>query len=186
MRSSFLRLILLLSAPIVISCAATVNQSTPPANYNGPIAVQPVIHAGDYWIYERPDSTRVKSARLLPNLEFPLWIGKSWRFESEARRRYPPSTSTTSPIPAWAECSVVTFGDITVQAGRFGAFQCECQCHVVGGEGIYQEGCGVWTIWYVPEVKNVVKIKTESSTSSLELVGYKLADKISNEPQNKK
>jgi len=71
-----------------------------------------------------------------------------------------------------------------VQAGRFGAFQCECQCHIVGGEGIYQEGCGVWTIWYVPEVKNVVKIKTESSTSSLELVGYKLADKISNEPRN--
>jgi len=44
----------------------------------------------------------------------------------------------------------------------FGAFQCECQCHLVGGEAFYQEGCGVWTIWYVPEVKNVVKTKTRA------------------------
>ena len=44
----------------------------------------------------------------------------------------------------------------------FGAFQCECQCHLVGGEAFYQEGCGVWTIWYVPEVNNVVKTKTRA------------------------
>ena len=66
-------------------------------------------------------------------------------------------------------------------AGSFGAFQCECQCHLVGGEAFYQEGCGVWTIWYVPEVKNVVKTKTQSTASSFELVGHKGSDRISDE-----
>jgi hypothetical protein len=184
MRFLFLPVILLASTPIVVSCTAAVNQSTPPENYQGPVAEQPVMRSGDYWIYERGDSTRVKSAGLVSNLEFPLWIGKSWRYETGARRRNQPPTTTASPIPAWAECSVVAFGDIAVRAGRFGAFQCECQCHLVGGEGVYQEGCGVWTVWYVPEVKNVVKIKTESSVNSLELMQYKLAGKISDEPRN--
>ncbi len=179
MRVLFLRLVLLQSALIVGSCATTTKQSTPPENYHGPIAAEPVIQQGDYWIYERGNSTRAKSTRLLSNIEFPLWIGKGWRYDSEARRRNQPPTSTASPIPAWAECHVAAFSDVTVAAGRFGAFQCDCQCHLVGGEGFYQEGCGVWTMWYVPEVKNIVKTKTESSASSLELVGYKLADKIS-------
>jgi len=68
-----------------------------------------------------------------------------------------------------------------VPAGSFGAFQCECQCHVVGGEGIYQEGCGMWTIWYTPELKNVVKMKTDSTESSFELVEYKVSGRISDE-----
>ena len=179
MRFLFLRLILLQSALIVGSCTTTINQSTPPENYRGPIAAEPTIQQGDYWIYERGNSTRAKSTRLLSNIKFPLWIGKSWRYDIEARRRNQPPTSTASPIPVWAECYVAAFSDVTVAAGRFGAFQCECQCHLVGGEGFYQEGCGVWTIWYVPEVKNVVKTKTEGSASSFELVDYKLADKIS-------
>ena len=53
--------LLLMSALIVGSCATMINQSTPPENYKGPIAAQPVIQQGDYWINERGDSTRVKS-----------------------------------------------------------------------------------------------------------------------------
>jgi hypothetical protein len=177
----FLLLFLLQSALVVVSCATTINQPTPPENYNGPIAAQPVIQQGDYWIYQRGDSTRAKSTRLLSNLDFPLWIGKTWRYESGARRPSQPPTSTASPIPAWVECYVVAFRDVTVPAGSFGAFQCECQCRLIGGEGFYQEGCGVWTIWYVPEVKNVAKTKTESTASSFELVEYKVSDRISDE-----
>ena len=108
MRFLFLRLILLQSALIVGSCATTTNQSTPPENYHGPIAAEPVIQQGDYWIYERGNSTRAKSTRLLSNIKFPLWIGKSWRYDIEARRRNQPTTSTASPIPAWAECRSIS------------------------------------------------------------------------------
>ena len=98
--------LLLMSALIVGSCATAVNQSTPPENYKGPIAPQPVIQQGDYWIYERGDSTRLKATTLISNLHFPLWIGKTWRYESGARRSNQPPTSTASPTPAWVECYV--------------------------------------------------------------------------------
>lgn len=188
MRFLSLRLIpiLLSSALIVIGCATTVNQSTPPENYKGPIAAEPVIRVGDYWIFERGNSTRAKSTTVIANIEFPLWVGKTWRYDVGAHRHNQPPTTKSSPVPAWAECYVVSFGDITVSAGKFGAFQCDCQCHVVGGEGVYQEGCGMWSIWYVPEVKNIVKIKAETSANSVELVGYKLVDKISDKPPNVK
>ena len=169
--------LLLMSAIIVGSCATTMNQSTPPENYKGPIAAQPVIQQGDYWIYERSDSTRVKATSLIFNLQFPLWLGKTWRYESGARRPNQPPTSTASPTPAWVECYVSGFRAVTVPAGSFGAFQCECQCHIVGGEAFYQEGCGEFTIWYVPEVKNVVKTKTQSTATSFELLGHKVSDK---------
>ena len=169
--------LLLISTIIVGSCATTMNQSTPPKNYRGPIAAQPVIQQGDYWIYERGDSTRVKATSLIFNLQFPLWLGKTWRYESGARRPNQPPTSTASPTPAWVECYVSGFRAVTVPAGSFGAFQCECQCHIVGGEAFYQEGCGEFTIWYVPEVKNVVKTKTQSTATSFELLGHKVSDK---------
>ena len=172
--------LLLMSALIVGSCTTTINQSTPPENYKGPIAAQPVIQQGDYWIYERGDSTRVKATSIISNLHFPLWIGKTWRYESEARRPNQPPTSKAS-IPAWIECYVDALSDVTVPAGNFRAFHCECQCRLVGGEGFYQEGCGELTIWYVPEVKNVVKMKTQSTTGSFELVGHKVSDRISDE-----
>ena len=40
--------LLLMGAIIVGSCATTMNQSTSPENYKGPIAAQPVIQQGDY------------------------------------------------------------------------------------------------------------------------------------------
>ena len=181
MRFVFLLLTLLQSTLVVSGCATAINQSTPPENYKGPIASEPVIQPGDYWIYERGNSTRAKSTRLSSNLQFPLWIGKTWRYETGARRPNQPPTSTASPIPAWVECYVTAFSDVTVPAGSFRAFQCDCQCHIVGGERFYQEGCGVWTTWYVPEVKNVVKMKTASTATSFELVDYRVSERISDE-----
>lgn len=34
-------------------------------------------------------------------------------------------------------------------------------------------------IWYAPEAKNIVKMKTESTTTSVELLEYKVSDRIS-------
>ena len=171
----FLFFLLLSVALVVGNCTTTTNQLTPPENYKGPFAAQPNVRQGDFWIYQRGDSTRVKSTRPFSNLHFPLWIGKRWRSDVAARRRNQPPTSTGT-IPAWLECYVTAFTVVQVPAGSFEAFQCECECHVVAGEGVYQEGCGVSTIWYVPEVKNIIKIRTQSTASSLELLRYRISD----------
>jgi hypothetical protein len=38
---------------------------------------------------------------------------------------------------------------------------------------MYEPGCGDWTIWYAPAVKNIIRTKTASTETSLELVEYK-------------
>lgn len=166
--------LLLGSALLLGGCATTTNQAAPPRNYQGPMASEPVIQAGDYWIYERGDSTRTKSTRMFPSLQFPLWVGKTWRYDTAARRPNQPP-NTPAEIPAWVDCSVVALNDVSVPAGSFRAFQCECQCFIVGGERFYQEGCGTWTAWYVPDVKNIVKMKSDRTTNSFELLEYKLS-----------
>jgi len=151
------------------SCATATNHATPPENYKGPLVSQPDVGQSDFWVYQRGDSTRVKFTRPFSNLDFLLWVGKAWRNDTTARRHNQPATSTGT-VPAWLDCHVSAFTTVQVPAGMFEGFQCECECHVVGGEGVYQEGCGVSTIWYVPKVKNVVKIKTQSTASSLEMM----------------
>jgi hypothetical protein len=174
MRIVVLLLVIFQSGLVLSSCATTTTRPTPPENYQGPIASEPVIRPGDYWIYERGDSTRSKSTRMLSNLQFPLWIGKTWRYDTAARRPNQPP-NTPAEIPAWIDCSVAAVNDVSVPAGSFRAFQCECQCLIVGGERFYQEGCGAWTAWYAPEAKNIVKMKGERPTNSFELLEYKVS-----------
>jgi len=38
---------------------------------------------------------------------------------------------------------------------------------------LFETGCDTWTRWYVPEVKNIILIKTRSSETSAKLVEYK-------------
>lgn len=159
----------------VSSCAIPINQITPPDGYQGAIAGHPVIQVGDFWIYEQGDSTKAKSTTLVWNLHFPLWLGKSWRYDVGTRRPNHPPGSKDAPVPAWVECYVAGLRDVEVSAGKFSGYQCDCQCYVVGGERFYQEGCGTWTVWYSPEVKNVVRVKADNPVNTLELLQYKIA-----------
>jgi hypothetical protein len=173
MRIVVLLLVISQSGLVLNSCVTPTTQPAPPADYQGPIASEPAIRPGDYWIYERGDSTRTKSARMFSDLQFPLWIGKTWRYDTVARRRNQP-LNAPAEIPAWVDCAVVGLNDISVPAGSFRAFQCECQCLIVGGERFYQEGCGAWTAWYAPEAKNIVRMKGESPARAFELLEYKV------------
>jgi hypothetical protein len=156
----------------VTSCA-TIPTATPPENYKGPIAETPIIQKGDFWVYERGNSTRVKSTVLAPNIHFPLWVGKTWSFEAGALERGQAADSKAFRVPTRIECRVIAFNDVTVRAGVFGAFQCECQCRVLSGE--YRPGCGQSTFWYAPEVRNIIRTTTESTASSLDLVEFRAA-----------
>jgi hypothetical protein len=157
----------------IVSCAPAARLVLPPDNYRGPRAEQPVLQAGDYWVFEAGDATRQKAIGLYPNLEFPLWVGKTWSYESEARRANLPPNSTASPLRTRIDCYVDRFDQVVVRAGFFSAFQCDCQCHLLTGIGQYEDGCGDWTLWYAPDVKNIIKRKTDSTATSLEIIEYR-------------
>jgi hypothetical protein len=162
---------LVLTNIMLAACTPAAPPVTPPASYTGPIAEQPLSQDGDYWIYESVSQTRSKTNRLVEQIGFPLWIGKIWKYDSEALLRGQPATSKANRTPTKIECLTVSFTDITVPAGTFKAFQCECKCSVLTLQ--YDPSCGEWTLWYAPDVKNIVKRQTESTQSSLELIDYR-------------
>jgi hypothetical protein len=165
----------LFSAAMIASCAPAIHSVFPPESYRGPRAEQPLLQAGDFWVFELANATQQKSTGLYPNIEYPLWVGKTWSYEGEARRANLPPTSTASPLRTRIDCYAGGFNQVSVRAGSFGAFQCDCQCHLLTGIGSYEDGCGDWTLWYAPEVKNIIKRKTDSTATSLELIEYRLA-----------
>jgi hypothetical protein len=134
------------------------------------MAEQPVFQQRDYWIYEAGNATRAKSTRLQSNLEVPLWVGKTWGYETEGRRANLPAASTGSPLRGQVDCAVKAVDKLTVRAGTFEAFRCKCDCELLIGEGQYQSGCGTWTIGYAPDIKNVIETKTASTASSMEMI----------------
>jgi len=150
----------------------------PPANYTGPIAEGPILKAGHYWVYENVHGRRVtKSSGPVPGqLRFPLWVGKWWSFESlgfiegRAPRKVPPD------IAMEIDCKVVSFKQITVIAGTFGAFQCHCICGVSLPGFDIDPYCGKWTYWFAPEVKNIIRLDDEDTENSFELVEYQIPD----------
>jgi hypothetical protein len=169
-----LSLLVFLVSLSILSCAPPVQPlPTPPESYHGPVAEQPILQKGDYWVYQRASLTKTKIAALFPNIGFPLWIGKTWSYDGEALLRGQPQTSKASRTPTHVNCRVLAFNQVTVTAGTFGAFECECQCTVISVG--YDTLCGTWTIWYAPDVKNVIRQKTESTETSLELVEYKVS-----------
>src|SRR4051812_31162958 len=159
-------LMILLLNEILSCCSGAVSPALPPENYNGPRAEQPLLQSGDFWIYETGNGTRAKSTKLQANLAFPLWIGKTWSYETEVRKSNLPPAATPSPGRGRVDCLVKSIDELTVHAGKFSAFRCECLCELLTGVGQYLPGCGAWTIWYSPDAKNVVQTKTASTSSS--------------------
>ena len=176
-RPSFARAALLFTlCELIHACAPKVLPQRPPENYKGPIAEGPLLRADEYWIYRRPDGTRIKagSGTLGAPVEFPLWIGRAWTYRTGVLPMGQPETSKAYRPPVDITCEVTAFKTVSVAAGRFESFECQCECRLAEGAGIYEADCGRWTIWYAPQVKNVVKIKSESTAHSMELLEYKV------------
>ena len=162
----------LLICGLISACVSTTPQaSIPPESYKGPIAERPVFQQGDYWVYQRGNSTRVKSTVLAGNIGFPLWIGKTWSYDVEMIRAGQSPTSNTPRMSAISNCYVVAFKQVAVAAGTFEAFECECQCTHQSAH--YEPGCGEWTIWYAPVVKNIIRTRTGGTETSMELIEYR-------------
>jgi len=175
--------LMFLCAFLIPGCAPPLSPLTPPENYKGPIAEGPILQAGDYWVYERADGQKVKAGAgtILGNVSFPLWIGKTWSIQSGALRMGQPQTSQAFRTPVAIECTAAAFKPITVTGGTFEAFECQCQCSVIAVGMDINPDCGRYTIWYAPRAKNIIKVKTESTATSLELIEYKVSDKVKDE-----
>ena len=158
----------------ITGCAPTALPRLPSDKYQGPVADGPILQADDYWIYGKTDGSRMKlgAGTLLSKLEFPLWLGKTWKYADSASMLGGPVTGRRTPVEI--ECVAAAFESITVTAGTFEAFRCQCQC-TVPAAGFYDADCGTWNAWYAPRAKNVVLLKTENTTSNAELLDYKVA-----------
>ena len=159
---------------LVGSCAPGFSPSMPPAGYKGAIAERPIQKSGHYWVYENAHGRRgrLDAGNLLGELRFPLWVGKSWGYEGIAidagiNPTKPRSIGTTD-----VTCEVLSFKQITVIAGSFGAFECQCTCELSVVPAGYESFCGRWTLWYAPEVKNTIRRDTEASDRNWELVDW--------------
>ena len=148
----------------------------PPANYTGPIAEGPIQKAGHYWVYENAHGRRVTkgSGPVLGRLKFPLWVGKWWSFESRGYLEGRDPRKVPHNIVMEIDCKVVSFKQITVIAGTFGAFQCKCICGVPLAGPNLDPYCGTSIYWYAPEVKNIISMDTEDTDTSFELVEYQI------------
>ncbi|HEY2986963.1 MAG TPA: hypothetical protein VGL11_04505 [Candidatus Binatia bacterium] len=180
--SSALGVTLFLFCGLLYGCAQnapTASPERPPQNYQGPLAEGPVLQADDYWIYKRADGTRIKAGAgsMLAKVEFPLWIGRVWRYDSSAHLMGHAENAPRTPVVI--ECAANRLVSITVPAGRFDAFQCRCECTIVGASGVYERECGEWTLWYAPQARNIVKTKGESTANAFDLVEYKISDDVS-------
>ncbi|HEX9445940.1 MAG TPA: hypothetical protein VGA73_17605, partial [Candidatus Binatia bacterium] len=149
---------------LVAGCAAAIPPLTKaPESYRGPSAEAPVSHPRDDWTFELGDGEKAKyrPETLLKNyhVTFPLWVGKSWWYETASRRQtgYGP---LTMDLRMHIECQVASFRPITVKAGTFDAFECRCACDVVGNAETYL--CEVWTWWYAPAAKSIVRSNRET------------------------
>jgi lipoprotein NlpI len=176
--SSLTYLAVFLFGTLIDGYATAATPQKPAENYQGPIAEVPLHHAGDYWNYQRADGTTVRfeSKKLAFNVEFPLWVGKIWKYRTGALPGGQPQTSKAHRVSVDITCEVTSFKPIAVEAGIFDAFECRCECDVVSGR--YERYCGEWTVWYAPQVKNVLKVKTQSTAGMFELADYNIPDHL--------
>ena len=153
-------------------------QLKPQENYTGPIAEAPVIEPGDYWVYVRPDGTKFKNRTdsSLRYVSFPLWIGKSWSYETQSRGRYLQGFAERAALRIDNRCEVLSYKPVTAVGETFDAFECRCECSVPGDMDAFQ--CPVWTFWYAPAVKNIVRLDGESTAFSYRLAEYKFSKTV--------
>ena len=156
----------------LVACAAPPPLDKPSEGYKGPVAERPLLQQGNYWVYEHGDLRRTRINGLALEVNFPLWIGKTWSYDSEALPRGRSDPKGGAPrTPVRIDCHVTNFQRLSVRAGTFDSFQCECQCRTLSVA--YEPECGEWTAWYAPEVKNITKTTSQAPTGALELIEYK-------------
>lgn len=105
-------------------------------------------------------------------LNFPLYTGKKWKFTFDGH----PGGDVTREIRYENNLKVVGWEDIQVPAGKFMAFKIEWKQEALFVR--WQQTQFRWYMWYVPEVKNIVKrlapVGTDGKIQDYELIFYQV------------
>ncbi|MDA8339178.1 MAG: hypothetical protein M0Z70_07755 [Nitrospiraceae bacterium] len=104
-------------------------------------------------------------------LRFPLWIGKKWSY-----------TFTTTKLAEHggageladrdSDVKVVSYEQIKVPAGTFWAFKIEEHRVTRGARGPKARLGYNSTVWYSPEVKNIIKVEEDKEVYNRDLIKY--------------
>lgn len=84
-----------------------------------------------------------------PFRDWPLTVGKKWKYESEWENNEGTKGKTSQ------DAEVVSFEDVTVPAGKFMAYKIEYKGMVTNSRGFKGEMSDTW--WYAPALKTYIK-----------------------------
>ena len=107
-----------------------------------------------------------KKASKTPLYEWPLKVGKKWKYEV----KWSNDEGTTGKTSQDAE--VVSYGEVTVAAGKFMAYKIEYKGRISNSRGYDAEMKDVW--WYAPAIQTYIK-HTQDDGEGLyinELINY--------------
>lgn len=101
-----------------------------------------------------------------PRYKWPLEVGKKWKYERDF-------TSAVGVKGLWSQdVEVLSFKEVTVEAGTFMAYTIEYKGAITNSKGLYVKTDDVWV--YAPEIKNFIKMTQvqEGFSYTEELVKY--------------
>jgi len=101
-----------------------------------------------------------------PRYKWPLEVGKKWKYERDF-------TSAVGVKGLWSQdVEVLSFKEVTVEAGTFMAYTIEYKGAITNSKGLYVKTDDVWV--YAPEIKNFIKMTQvqEGFSYAEELVKY--------------
>lgn len=84
-----------------------------------------------------------------PFRDWPLYVGKKWKYESEWENNEGTKGKTSQDV------DVVSFEPLTVAAGKFKAYKIEYKGIVTNSRGFRGEMSDTW--WYAPALKTYIK-----------------------------
>ena len=94
-------------------------------------------------------TTLNQEQRSKPFRDWPLYVGKTWKYESEWENNEGTKGKTSQDV------EVVAFEDLQVIAGKFKAYKIAYKGIVTNSRGFKGELSDTW--WYAPELKNYIK-----------------------------
>lgn len=153
---------------LLMGCSAPAKAGESKPDAGQVVTAAPQLQKGDYWVYRRGNGETFKrrALALAKELEFPLWVGKTWTFEQWLSLKL---------MTVDMRAEVLNLKPVAVVAGTFDAYEIRYECSTRGP--FRQPSCGSWTRWYAPLVGNIVATKGsfrgDSTKTSWELTEFK-------------
>ncbi|MCR9229371.1 MAG: hypothetical protein NXH90_18285 [Flavobacteriaceae bacterium] len=90
-----------------------------------------------------------KNQNSAPFRNWPLQVGKKWKYESEWKNNEGTTGKTSQDV------EITSFEELNVEAGTFAAYKIEYKGIVTNSRGFKGEMTDIW--WYSPELKTYIK-----------------------------